>query len=128
MKKAADITGIIFSSLIILGSIFKMQHWPGASVILIAGVFFFMIAYMPFNLVAQLKKDKSTLNVILQISFLFTFWLLLTGMLFKVQHWPVAGWFILEEFLCCCVCSCPYLLFILLKMINPFLVLICRYY
>lgn len=47
MKQLAFISGGLSSSLIILGSLFKVQHWPGAGIILVVGLCIFSILFIP---------------------------------------------------------------------------------
>jgi hypothetical protein len=47
MKKFAFITGAVSISLSGLGVIFKMNHWAGASLLLIAGIGIFSLLFTP---------------------------------------------------------------------------------
>ena len=48
MRKTMNILGIIGSALLLVGSIFKLQHWPGAGVSLVLGGAILVLGYLPF--------------------------------------------------------------------------------
>lgn len=90
MKKTVSITGLIASLLVITGVLFRVNHIPGAGILLVVGISsaalitFPMMAYM--SIVA--KEDKQTMGVNL-LGFLSAM-LLCMGALFKMMHWPLA--------------------------------------
>jgi hypothetical protein len=47
MKTLAFISGAFSSSLTGLGVLFKIQHWPGASLLLVLGLGIFSILFIP---------------------------------------------------------------------------------
>ncbi|NOZ47440.1 MAG: hypothetical protein GXO79_11755 [Chlorobi bacterium] len=82
----AAIAAIVF----FFGNYFKVQHWPGASVLMIIGalagiVFLFM--YL-FGDVANLNEGKERTNGVLGA---ITMILVLIGFTFKIMHWPGAN-------------------------------------
>lgn len=87
---AAFIAGMLF----ITGVVFKMQHWPGAGIILslavLSGLFFFLPALLAGKLIDQENRAKKTVYVIGALGiFLYA-----AGLLFKIQHWPMATSFL----------------------------------
>jgi hypothetical protein len=74
----------------ILGTLFKIQHWPGAAWILslaaFSAIFFFLPAIMVHLLSDPERKSKRGAYIVGAIGFV----LYLCGMLFKIQHWPLA--------------------------------------
>jgi hypothetical protein len=88
MRKAANIFGIITTVMILLGVIFKMQHWPGAGPLIVFGVMFYVLGFLPLWMIVRLKETPGgkgkTLIVISFVVLLFFF----IALLFKVQHWP----------------------------------------
>ena len=91
MKTKIYITGLITTSLVFLGVIFKILHWPGASILLTAGILMLLILFLPAALHSSYKgegrRESLTLYVIIYITCLMSF----VSMLFKIQHWPGAG-------------------------------------
>jgi len=58
MKNLAFISGALFSSLTILGVLFKIQHWPGASILLVLGLAGLAIIFIPSFAKYKYDKDK----------------------------------------------------------------------
>jgi hypothetical protein len=74
----------------ILGTLFKIQHWPGAGLILsmatFSGLFLFLPAILAHLLSDQERKNRRGSYILGTAGFvLYSF-----GMLFKIQHWPLA--------------------------------------
>ncbi len=95
MKKSVYISGIISIITMMLGCMFKVMHWPGASILLVSSVFLFSFIFLPLGLknnydLMPFKKYK-TLHI---ISFI-VFFICIMGVLFKVMHWPGASVFLL---------------------------------
>ena len=94
MKKFMYILGTIAPSLLILGALFKLQHWPGASILIVLGAFLLGAVYLPvFAMVSMRdtrKKDKRV-NKTLYLTGVITGFIFITGVLFKIMHWPGAG-------------------------------------
>ncbi len=91
MKKFLIIFGSFILFLISIGTMFKLQHWPGAGPILFLGMFFFSAVFLPLFLIQRLINDKSVLNITTNIFGLFSTSLLFLGVLFKTMNWPGAG-------------------------------------
>jgi len=47
MKNTIKISGIIGLTAIVISSLFKVMHWPGAAILLTFGFVTFMLAYLP---------------------------------------------------------------------------------
>ncbi|HRD39480.1 MAG TPA: hypothetical protein PLC65_12670, partial [Bacteroidia bacterium] len=79
----------VISSL--LGQLFKLIHWPGASILMMLGTFVLCFLYIPlFFIEAQKSIDsfKSKLILLAESLVIFLFGL---GFLFKIMHWPGSG-------------------------------------
>ena len=88
---AAFIAGVAF----ILGMIFKIQHWPGASWMITFGLLAGVLLFVP-SLLYQLfanaeKKHKRPLYVAGAVSII----LYCTGFWFRILHWTLASSFII---------------------------------
>jgi hypothetical protein len=76
--------------LILIGCIFKVQHWSGAGVAITLGLSSFVLILMPVALINSYRTEtdkKLTLYVFAYISILIT----CVSFLFKIQHWPGAS-------------------------------------
>jgi len=94
MKKFMYILGTIAPSLLIVGAIFKLQHWPGASVLIVLGSFLLAAVYLPvFAMVSMrdTRKREKKVNKTLYVVGVITGFIFITGVLFKIMHWPGAG-------------------------------------
>jgi hypothetical protein len=94
MKRFMYILGTIAPTLLIVGALFKLMHWPGASVLLTLGTFLLAVIYLPvfamYN-IRDTRKQGRKVNKALYITGVITGFFFLTGVLFKVNHWPGAG-------------------------------------
>ncbi|MFY9310663.1 MAG: hypothetical protein WAQ28_16580 [Bacteroidia bacterium] len=91
MKKTMNTVGIIASIGIVLGAIFRFQHWPGANVMLILGVVMISFVFLPLMFTLKLresaeKRDRLVLIAGCVISILFVI-----AASFKLMHWPGAN-------------------------------------
>jgi len=94
MKKFMYILGTIAPSLLIIGAIFKLQHWPGAAVMIVLGSFLLGAVYLPvFAMVSMrdTRKREKKVNKTLYVVGVITGFIFITGVLFKIMHWPGAG-------------------------------------
>jgi uncharacterized membrane protein len=84
---SAFLAGMFF----ILGTLFKIQHWPAAAIILflaaLFGVVFFIPALLFSKLQEQENKPKRPVYIIGAIGAICY----AAGMFFKIQHWPLAA-------------------------------------
>jgi uncharacterized protein with PQ loop repeat len=101
------ISAFFAGMLLILGTLFKIQHWPMAGTILtlsaLSGVLFFIPALALSRLLDQ-ENIVKRLSYILGAagSVLFA-----AGMLFKMQHWPLATAFIIIGIILLCFLAFP---------------------
>src|SRR5664280_812750 len=89
------ISAFFAGMLLILGTLFKIQHWPMAGTILtlaaLSGILFFIPALALSRLSDQENKAKSPAYILGATGIV----LFAAGMLFKMQHWPLATLFII---------------------------------
>ncbi|MFH0865104.1 MAG: hypothetical protein V1904_02845 [Bacteroidota bacterium] len=94
MKKFIYISGIVVINFFVFGAIFKVQHWPGANVLITTGLGLFCIAFLPLSFINSYKgngrKDKS-----LYIAGFICAFITFIGAMFKIQHWQGANWFLI---------------------------------
>ncbi|OFX85308.1 MAG: hypothetical protein A2W99_14920 [Bacteroidetes bacterium GWF2_33_16] len=90
MKRSVLIFGIIGAIFIAIGVLFKMMHWPGASIAILLGataLAIYSLLYMNEKLQGSAAGIEKAFIVFFGISGI----LLCMGFLFKVMHWPGAG-------------------------------------
>jgi hypothetical protein len=91
MKQKIYIVGLVTAALVFLGTIFKINHLPGAGILLTLGIGSFVLVFLPSALINLGKSEKSGRSKTLYIVTYITCLLVFTAMLFKIQHWPYAG-------------------------------------
>ncbi len=72
---------------IAIGTLFKIQHWPGANISLILGTLFLVIAI----LMGIGKNKESGASDMLNYLFSIALIVMTIGAIFKVMHWPGGG-------------------------------------
>lgn len=97
MKNVMIKSGFVSTILLILGSLFKVMHWPGAGVMLVLGVAILSLFFLPLVFILK-TKDKGTSRdkLVLGVGTL-TGCFLCWATLCKVMHWPGGSgilWFI----------------------------------
>jgi hypothetical protein len=92
MKTFMKIFGVLSPSLMAVAALFKIQHWPGGSIMMVLGFFFLCFFFLPsaiYVLNAENRTDKK--HLFMKLSGLISSVIFLLGILFKVMHWPGAG-------------------------------------
>jgi hypothetical protein len=88
MKKTMKISGVIAPILMAFGALFKIQHWPYASILLVLGFFLLSFVFLPSAIYVSYKEvSNRTKKWTHFLGFIGTFFLSLS-FLFKVMHWP----------------------------------------
>lgn len=91
MKRSMMISGASSALLLFTGSVFKIMHWPGAGILLVLGITFFSLLFLPVLFLLKSRelsmvKDKAILGLGVSMGAL-----LCMASLFKVMHWPGAN-------------------------------------
>ena len=94
MKKTIYFLGILLINIFTFGAIFKIQHWPGANILLVIGLGLFSGIFLPLAFTNSYKGNGSK-NRQLYISGFLCALICIVGALWKVMHWPGAGWFLI---------------------------------
>jgi len=82
MKKALE---IISASVLVLGLVFKLFHWPGCDLLLIFSLGLFIPIFYLSELVSGWKSKPSKFLILVNFLALST---LTESILFKLMHWP----------------------------------------
>jgi hypothetical protein len=91
MKKTMKFSGAAGTILLSFAAIFKIQHWPGASIMMVLGAFLLAFVFLPSTLGVLWKETHNKKSIFLFITGFFTSFFFITGVIFKIQHWPGAG-------------------------------------
>jgi hypothetical protein len=95
MKQKIYIIGIITVLIIVVGTMFKVEHWPAGGILLTAGISTLVLIFLPVALINHYRTEGDRQNLILYLVTWLTCFVVFTGMLFKIQHWPLARPFLL---------------------------------
>jgi hypothetical protein len=91
MKQKLYILGVISAMIISTGLILKVEHWPMGQILITAGTLIFVLIFLPAALINSYKAEGNNQNRLLYIVTYITCFVVFTGILFKIQHWPFAG-------------------------------------
>jgi hypothetical protein len=91
MKQKLYIFGLVTTMVIFTGTIFKVNHYPGAGILLTLGLALFVLGFLPFSLLNLYAKEGNTQNKLLFFVTCLTCFVVFIAMLFKIQHWPFSG-------------------------------------
>jgi hypothetical protein len=91
MKQKLYIVGLVNLILIFSGTIFKINHWPAAGIMLTLGLSSLVVITIPLALISHFKAGDTRKSLLLHLVTWLTCFVVFTGMLFKIMHWPYAG-------------------------------------
>jgi GldL N-terminal domain/GldM N-terminal domain len=89
-KSFAVITFLSFVILMI-GILFKIQHWPGASMMLLTGLGMICFVFLPTLIYNHLQLVENKKDRRLYITGYLALIIYIIGFLFKIFHWPLAS-------------------------------------
>jgi hypothetical protein len=87
MKKVTFTFGLTSTFLLLAGTIFKLMHWPFASMMIVLGTAMLCLVYLPIILWHKIKEspgDETLMHILGFIGLTGT----AVGVLFKIMHWP----------------------------------------
>lgn len=91
MKRTTYLLGLLGSLLTIVGALFKIMHWPGASIIMVLGFMTVVLGFLPLYFILSYREQTEKPNVIFPIVGYLSLLIVFTGAVFKIMHWPGAG-------------------------------------
>ncbi len=91
MKQKIYILGLVTAIIAFTGIVFKLNHFPGAGILITIGLVTLVLVFIPAALVNHYKTAGNRQNLFLYIITWITSFVIFTSMLFKIMHWPGAG-------------------------------------
>jgi translation initiation factor 2 beta subunit (eIF-2beta)/eIF-5 len=91
MKNTMKISGVAGTVLFGFAAMFKIQHWPFAGALMTLGALVLAFIFLPSALSVLWKETHNRKRLFLVFSAFFAGMLFIFGILFKIQHWPMAG-------------------------------------
>jgi gliding motility-associated GldL-like protein len=102
------ISGFFAGMFFILGTLFKVQHWPGAGIVIslaaLSGIFLLIPALLADRLADSEKKSKRPVYILGAVSIACYS----AGLLFRIMHWPLAGELVLSGLVIFCLVVFPW--------------------
>lgn len=95
MKQKIYFLGLAAAILMSTGAVFKVNHWPAAAIMMIIGTLVLVLLFLPAALMNHYKAEGNKQNKLLYIVTWITGFVVFTGMLYKIMHWPYAGYALL---------------------------------
>ena len=77
----------------LIGEFFKIQHWPGASILIMFGTFIFTFFYIPLFTIENWKTKETKISKLVLIIQSFILLILALGVTFLIMRWPGSGFF-----------------------------------
>jgi hypothetical protein len=102
------ISSFLTGTCFIAGTLFKIQHWPGAGYILILGALSGILFFIPALLINRLNDEENKAKRPVYILGAAGFVLFIAGMLFKIQHWPFSAFLMVTGLLILCILAFPW--------------------
>ena len=102
MKKLMNVLALVGSILFVLGSFFKMMHWPGGSALFFFGSVILFMGFFPVALLGIRKELNTSFFAKGFLSYIIGFVsLLITGaaIVFSMMHWPGTSYMILASWI-----------------------------
>jgi hypothetical protein len=100
---SAFFSGMLF----IIGTLFKIQHWPIAGIILTLAALFGILFFIPALALSRLSEQENKAKRLAYILGSAGTVLFVVGLLFKIQHWPLATLFIVIGIILLCFLAFP---------------------
>jgi hypothetical protein len=91
MKNTMKISGVVGTLIFGCSALFKIQHWPGAGIMMTIGAFILALVLLPSALGVLWKETHNKGRIFLMVASFLTGFFFISGALFKTQHWPLAG-------------------------------------
>ena len=89
------ISGFVTGMLFIFGTLFKIQHWPQAGIILSLSVLFAIFFFIPSLVLNRFSDPENKPKRPIYLLGAAGSILYVAGTLFKIQHWPLASLFMI---------------------------------
>jgi hypothetical protein len=83
---SAFFSGLLF----ILGTLFKIQHWYAANTILVLAALSGTVFFIPALFLSKLKDQENKSIESVYVTGAFGIFFYVTGLIFKIEHWPFA--------------------------------------
>lgn len=91
MKTFNTILGAFISIFLMTGILFKIMHWPGAGILIVFFTSLFSLYMISVAIENVMNSEKKLFTIVCNAIGAFAGMILSLGLLFKIMHWPGAG-------------------------------------
>lgn len=91
MKQKIYILGILTTAVIFMATVFKLNHWPGAGILMTIGMVSLVLVFLPLAFHNSFRAEENRKSRLLYFVAFLTCFVIFTAMLFKIMHWPYTG-------------------------------------
>lgn len=95
MKKVLTVIGYLSAILILFATLFKLMHWPGASFMIIVGMSFLLMFFIPLFFINRMIENKNIWNILSSAIGFISLEITFAGIMFKIMHWPGASFMLI---------------------------------
>jgi len=85
------ITAFLAGASYILGMLFKVQHWPGAGLMISLSVVTGLILFLPSLLLMKIRNPENPAKLPVYVIGVLALGIYVAGFWLKIMHWPLAG-------------------------------------
>ena len=118
MKQKIYILGLASAVVLTVGAQLKINHSAGGAHFLVLGIILLVLVFLPLALINHYRAEANSQNKLLYILTWVTAFVVFTGMLFKILHWPNASIMLIVSLLFPYVIFLPVFLFTTSKIKN----------
>lgn len=101
-------SAFIAAASFLMGVLFKVQHWPGAGIVLTVSAISAVLLLIPALLVHLMKEPENRAKRAAYILGALGLICTIMGMLFKIQHWPLSGTFMVAGMIILFIIAFPW--------------------
>lgn len=91
MKKFMFLSGAVASVCLLIGSLMKLLHWPGAGILFISSAVLFIFLFIPYYIFSNFQEQTEKKGKLIAVLGTVSAALLCIGTVFKIMHWPGAS-------------------------------------
>lgn len=111
MKKLMKISGLVAPIMLAFGALFKIEHWPGAGIMLVLGFFLLSVVFLPSAIYVSYKEVSNQTKKLAHLMGFFGTFFLSLSFLFKIMHWPGTGILLLLGAVLTCLVFLPIVIY-----------------
>lgn len=65
--------GVLLGTILMVGFIFKLMHWPWATILMLSSIVIFNFVYIPLYFISRFKREELKFNTVVNSVVMFSF-------------------------------------------------------